>query len=73
MRWCYSTHIGVSHGNALGITTSLFWVFWRNRLSCAVTGGKSIADRGEVLIAAVFIVDQRKQSRCICWGIRNEC
>ena len=24
---CYSTHIGVSHGNALGITTSLFWVF----------------------------------------------
>ena len=25
--YCYSTHIGVSHGNALGITTSLFWVF----------------------------------------------
>ena len=24
---CYSTHIGVSHGNALGITASLFWVF----------------------------------------------
>ena len=23
----YSTHIGVSYGNALGITTSLFWVF----------------------------------------------
>ena len=24
---CYSTHIGDSHGNALGIITSLFWVF----------------------------------------------
>ena len=24
---CYGTLIGVSHGNALGITTSLFWVF----------------------------------------------
>ena len=34
---CYSTHIGVSHSHALGITTSLLWVFWRNRLSCAVT------------------------------------